>query len=249
MARKGGRGAGELREVKLETGYTRHAEGSVLVSFGDTRVLCTASTEERVPPFLRGKGKGWVTAEYGMLPRATHTRTDREAAKGKQGGRTLEIQRLVGRSLRAAVDMGALGERQIVVDCDVLQADGGTRTAAITGGYVALVLALHRIAPKASFPRPPLLAPVAAISVGRLGGEAALDLDYDEDSNAEVDMNVVGVEGGKLIEVQGTAERAPFDRAGLDRMLDAALMGLARLHELQRAALAAAGVHLAPPRD
>jgi ribonuclease PH len=181
MARKGGRGAGELREVKLETGYTRHAEGSVLVSFGDTRVLCTASTEERVPPFLRGKGKGWVTAEYGMLPRATHTRTDREAAKGKQGGRTLEIQRLVGRSLRAAVDMGALGERQIVVDCDVLQADGGTRTAAITGGYVALVLALHRIAPKASFPRPPLLAPVAGLAPkfnDRWGGTLDPDLGH-----------------------------------------------------------------------
>jgi ribonuclease PH len=244
MARLQGRGARALRDVRLETDFTKHAEGSVLVSFGDTRVLCTATLDEKVPGFMKGQGRGWVTAEYGMLPRSTHTRSDREAAKGKQSGRTLEIQRLIGRALRASVDLEAMGERQVVLDCDVLQADGGTRTAAITGGFVALALALGRAGKRGIFKRPNLLTPVAAISVGRLGIEPLLDLDYAEDSTADVDMNVVGCEGGRLIEVQGTAERAPFDRAALDAMLDLAVEGLTNLHRLQREALAAAGVPL-----
>ena len=245
MTRTGGRGGRQLREVRLETNFTRHAEGSVLVSFGDTRVLCTATLEEKVPSFLKGKGAGWVTAEYGMLPRATHTRSDREAAKGKQTGRTVEIQRLIGRALRASVNLAAMGERQVTLDCDVLQADGGTRTAAITGGFVALALALARAPKKGASDKPlPIIAPVAAISVGRLDGATLLDLEYTEDSTAEVDMNVVGAEGGRLIEVQGTAERATFDRRALDEMLDVALEGLAELQKRQRAALLAAGVTL-----
>jgi ribonuclease PH len=244
MARLNGRGTRTLRDVRIETGFTKHAEGSVLVSFGETRVLCTATLEEKVPGFMKGQGRGWVTAEYGMLPRSTHTRSDREAAKGKQGGRTLEIQRLIGRALRASVDLEAIGERQVILDCDVLQADGGTRTAAITGGFVALALALGKAGQRGPFKRPNVFTPVAAISVGRLGGEALLDLDYSEDSTAEVDMNVVGTEGGHLIEVQGTAERAPFDRRALDEMLDLSLEGLAELHRLQRAALESAGVPL-----
>jgi ribonuclease PH len=244
MTRSGGRGARTLREVRLDTNFTKHAEGSVLVSFGDTRVLCTASVEERVPSFVKGSGKGWITAEYGMLPRSTHTRSDREAAKGKQGGRTLEIQRLIGRALRSAVDLGALGERQVTLDCDVLQADGGTRTAAITGAYVALGLAFERVVKAGRLARSPLLAPVAAISVGLRGGVALLDLDYLEDSSADVDMNVVGAAGGLLIEVQGTAERAPFGRAALDEMLTLALEGLATLHAEQRRALEAHGVRV-----
>jgi ribonuclease PH len=242
MQRLSGRGARALREVRIETGFTKHAEGSVLVSFGDTRVLCTATFEEKVPSFLKNQGKGWVTAEYGMLPRSTHTRSDREAAKGKQGGRTLEIQRLIGRALRASVDHEAMGERQVILDCDVLQADGGTRTAAITGGFVALAMALHKN--QKLFKRTPIVAPIAAISVGRKQGTALLDLDYVEDSSADVDMNVVGLEGGKLIEVQGTAERAPFDRKALDELLDLAVEGLTSLHKAQRDALAQAGVTL-----
>jgi ribonuclease PH len=245
MERLNGRPARSLREVRLETNFTKHAEGSVLVSFGDTRVLCTATVDEKVPSFLKGQGKGWVTAEYGMLPRATHTRSDREAAKGKQSGRTLEIQRLIGRALRAGVSLEALGERQVTLDCDVLQADGGTRTAAITGSYVALAMALDKLQKKGALKRNPLVTPVAAISVGRHQGAALLDLDYTEDSSADVDMNVVGAEGGALIEVQGTAEKVPFNRAALDEMLDLALEGLAALHAKQRAVLAEVGIRLA----
>lgn len=244
MTRSNGRSPDSLRVIKLETGFTKHAEGSVLVSFGETRVLCTATVEEKVPSFVKGSGKGWVTAEYGMLPRSTHTRSDREAAKGKQSGRTLEIQRLIGRALRASVDLKALGERQVLLDCDVLQADGGTRTAAITGSYVALALALDKTLKKKLIPRLPLSKPVAAVSVGIHQGLALCDLDYVEDSSADVDLNVVGIEGGALVEVQGTAEREPFDREALNRMLDLALAGLAELHQHQRAALAGAGVEL-----
>jgi ribonuclease PH len=238
MTRTNGRGARALRDVRIETGFTKHAEGSVLVSFGDTRVLCTASLEEKVPGFIKGSGKGWVTAEYGMLPRSTHTRSDREAARGKQGGRTLEIQRLIGRALRAAISLESLGERQVTIDCDVLQADGGTRTAAITGSYVALALAIDKLQKRGTILKKPMGAPVAAVSVGRKSGEALLDLDYLEDSSADVDMNVVAQLGGKLIEVQGTAEHAPFDRAGLDEMLDLAIEGVSQLHALQRRVLA-----------
>jgi len=244
MTRSYHRAPHALRPVTLQTDFTRHAEGSVLVSFGETRVLCTATLEEKVPSFLKGQGKGWITAEYGMLPRSTHTRSDREAARGKQTGRTVEIQRLIGRALRASVDTAAMGERQILIDCDVLQADGGTRTAAITGGFVALALALGRAAKKGAFKKPLGLVPVAAVSVGRHGGQGLLDLDYSEDSSAEVDMNVVATATGQLIEVQGTAERAPFDRAMLDEMLDLALAGIAQLHAAQRAALETAGVPL-----
>src|SRR5690554_4726036 len=211
IQRPSGRAPDQLREVRLERGYTRHPEGSVLVCFGHTRVLCTASVEERVPPFLRGKGEGWVTAEYGMLPRAIHTRSDREAARGKQGGRTLEIQRLIGRSLRACVDRGLLGERTITMDCDVLQADGGTRTAAITGAYVALVDAVQGLLDRGAIRPPscnrqPIVGAVAAVSVGLYRGVPVLDLDYAEDSNCDTDMNVVMNDGGGFIEVQGTAE-------------------------------------------
>lgn len=244
MTRLDGRSNDSIRAVTLETGFTKHAEGSVLVSFGDTRVLCTATVEEKLPPFLKGQGQGWVTAEYGMLPRATHTRSNREAARGKQSGRTLEIQRLIGRSLRASVDLVALGERQVVVDCDVLQADGGTRTAAITGGYVALALALQKTVNNKLISKLPLAKPIAAVSVGIYQGIVVCDLDYVEDSSADVDLNVVGIEGGALVEVQGTAEREPFDRESLNRMLDLATAGLAQLHEHQRAALAASGVEL-----
>jgi len=227
-----------LREVRIERAYTRHAEGSVLISFGETRVLCTASVENRVPPFLRGKGEGWVTAEYGMLPRATHTRGDREAARGKQGGRTLEIQRLIGRALRACVDRGALGERTITLDCDVLQADGGTRTAAITGAYVALVDAVRWLQAKKEISRDPLHGAVAAISVGVYRGMAVLDLDYAEDSDCDTDMNVVMNDGGGFIELQGTAEGHAFRRDELDALLALAEKGVGELLALQRAALA-----------
>jgi len=213
--------------------YTRHAEGSVLVGFGDTRVLCTASVEDGVPPFLRGQGQGWVTAEYGMLPRATHTRSAREAARGKQSGRTQEIQRLIGRSLRAVVDLKALGERTVTIDCDVLQADGGTRTAAITGGFVALADAVDVLLRRRSIAQTPLHGQVAAVSVGIYRGTAVLDLDYAEDSNAETDMNVVMNSGGGFIEVQGTAEGHAFRRHELDQLLDLATQGIARLHAAQ----------------
>jgi ribonuclease PH len=241
--RPSGRTPAQMREVSIVRGYTRHAEGSVLVSFGDTRVLCTASVENRVPPFLRGKGEGWVTAEYGMLPRATHTRGDREAARGKQGGRTLEIQRLIGRSLRACVDRAALGERTITLDCDVLQADGGTRTAAITGAYVALVDAVRwlqsRREPAQRGGRDPVFGAVAAVSVGIYRGVPVLDLDYAEDCDCDTDMNVVMNDGGGFIEVQGTAEGHAFRREELDTMLALAAQGCDALFEAQRAALAA----------
>ncbi|WP_415258301.1 ribonuclease PH [Thauera phenylacetica] len=227
----------QLRPVRLTRGFTCHAEGSVLVEFGATRVLCTASVEENVPGFLRGKGQGWVTAEYGMLPRATHTRSAREAAKGKQSGRTQEIQRLIGRSLRAVVDLAALGERQIVVDCDVLQADGGTRTAAITGACVAVHDALVGLVAAGKLARNPMREFVAAISVGIHQGLPLLDLDYAEDSGCDTDMNVVMTEGGGLIEVQGTAEGTPFSRAELNALLDLAELGGRQLFELQRTAV------------
>jgi ribonuclease PH len=230
----------QLRPVRLTRGFTCHAEGSVLVEFGATRVLCTASVEESVPGFLRGKGQGWVTAEYGMLPRATHTRSAREAAKGKQSGRTQEIQRLIGRSLRAVVDLAALGERQIVVDCDVLQADGGTRTAAITGACVAVHDALVGLVAAGKLARNPMREFVAAVSVGIHQGLPVLDLDYAEDSDCDTDMNVVMTEGGGLIEVQGTAEGTPFSRAELDALLDLAELGGRQLFELQRAAVRSA---------
>ena len=227
----------QLRPVRLTRGFTCHAEGSVLVEFGATRVLCTASVEETVPGFLRGKGPGWVTAEYGMLPRATHTRSAREAAKGKQSGRTQEIQRLIGRSLRAVIDLAALGERQVVVDCDVLQADGGTRTAAITGACVAVHDAMVGLVAAGKLARNPMREFVAAVSVGIHQGLAVLDLDYAEDSDCDTDMNVVMTEGGGLIEVQGTAEGTPFSRAELNALLDLAELGGRQLFELQRTAV------------
>ena len=227
----------QLRPVRITRGFTRHAEGSVLVEFGDTRVLCTASVEETVPGFLRGKGQGWLTAEYGMLPRATHTRSAREAAKGKQSGRTQESQRLIGRSLRAVVDLAELGERQITIDCDVLQADGGTRTAAITGACVAVRDALDKLVADGKLATNPMIDFVAAVSVGIYKGTPVLDLDYDEDSDCDTDMNVVMTGAGGLIEVQGTAEGAAFSRTELNALLDLAEAGIGRLTELQQAAL------------
>jgi len=237
--RPSGRAADELRALSFVRGYTSHAEGSVLVGFGATRVLCTASIEEGVPSFLRGKGQGWVTAEYGMLPRATHTRSAREAARGKQTGRTQEIQRLIGRALRAVVDLKGLGDRTVTIDCDVLQADGGTRTAAITGGYVALADAIDHLIKKRILGANPLHGQVAAVSVGIYRGVAILDLDYDEDSNAETDMNVVMNSGGGFVELQGTAEGHAFRRHELEQLLDLATQGIARLHEAQQSARAA----------
>jgi ribonuclease PH len=236
--RTNGRGDRELRKIVLEPGVSKHAEGSCLARFGDTHVLCTASIEDKVPPHVFGTGAGWVTAEYGMLPRSTHERMAREAARGKQGGRTLEIQRLVGRALRAALDLRALGVRTITLDCDVIQADGGTRTAAITGVYVALALAIRSLQKRKVISKQPLVRSVAAVSVGIVDGEVRLDLDYGEDSTAEVDMNVVATGDGNLVEVQGTAEGKPFPRADLDRMLETALAGIARLKEHQDAAIA-----------
>ena len=232
-ARPSGRAPDELRAVRFTRKFTAHAEGAVLVEFGGTRVLCTASVEEGVPGFLRGKGQGWVTAEYGMLPRATHTRSPREAAKGKQSGRTQEIQRLIGRSLRAVVNMAALGERTITLDCDVLQADGGTRTAAITGSYVALADACDALLAKRLITVSPLHGQVAAVSVGICAGVPVLDLDYAEDSGAETDMNVVMNNGGGFIEVQGTAEGHAFRRHELDALLNLASEGIAKLFQLQ----------------
>ena len=231
------RAADVLRSVRFTRHFTKHAEGSVLVEFGDTRVLCTASIEEGVPFFLRGKGQGWVTAEYGMLPRATHTRSAREAAKGKQSGRTQEIQRLIGRSLRAVIDLGALGERTLTLDCDVLQADGGTRTAAITGSYVALVDACEALIKRGALQSSPLHGQIAAVSVGIVEGIPVLDLDYAEDSRAETDMNVVMTDGGAFVEVQGTAEGHAFRRHELDQMLNLAAAGAQRLFALQLEAL------------
>jgi ribonuclease PH len=227
----------ELRPVRFTRGYTSHAEGSVLVEFGDTRVLCTASVEDKVPPFLKGQGRGWVTAEYGMLPRATGERTPREAARGRQGGRTLEIQRLIGRSLRAAVELSALGERTVTLDCDVLQADGGTRTAAITGAWVALFDALTGLKAAGALATDPIKAQIAAVSVGVYAGVPVLDLDYAEDCQAHTDMNLVMDGDGRFIEVQGTAEGAPFGRADLDALLDLGAGGIARIHQAQREAL------------
>ncbi len=237
--RQSGRAAAQMRPVSFTRQFAKHAEGAVLVAFGDTQVLCTASVEESVPPFLRGKGQGWVTAEYGMLPRATHTRSAREAARGKQGGRTLEIQRLIGRSLRAVVDLKALGERTVTVDCDVLQADGGTRTASIAGGYVALARACRGLERRRSLTRSPLHGQVAAVSVGIVDGGALLDLEYSEDSRAEVDMNVVMNDGGGFIELQGTAEGHAFRRHELDAMLALAASGIEQIFPLQREAIEA----------
>jgi ribonuclease PH len=235
--RPSGRRPDEFRTVHIERAYSRHAEGSALIAFGDTRVLCAASVEERVPAFLKGSGRGWVTAEYGMLPRSTHTRTEREASRGKQSGRTLEIQRLVGRSLRAAVDLEALGERTIQVDCDVLQADGGTRTAAITGAFVALHDALAWMRGRGLVAALPVKDFVAAASVGIYGGVPVLDLDYAEDSACDTDMNVVMTGSGRFVEVQGTAESRPFSRAELDGLLALAEKGIAQLLARQRQAL------------
>lgn len=236
--RPSGRAAEQAREIKLTRHYTKHAEGSVLVEFGDTKVICTATVEESIPRFLRGTGSGWITAEYGMLPRSTGSRMGREAARGKQGGRTVEIQRLIGRSLRAAVDLEALGERTITIDCDVIQADGGTRTASITGGCVALVDALNYLVESKALAKSPLIQMVAAVSVGIFEGHAVLDLDYPEDSKAETDMNIVMTDKGGFIEVQGTAEGTPFNQGEFDSMLKLAQKGLSEIFELQKTALA-----------
>jgi len=240
VTRPSGRRPDELRRVVITRGYTKHAEGSVLVEFGDTRVLCTASIEDRVPGHRKGTGGGWLTAEYGMLPRATHTRGDREAAKGKQSGRTQEIQRLIGRALRAVVDLDAIGERTLQIDCDVLQADGGTRTAAITGGFVAAYDALDWLRRNGQLLAWPVRDFVAAVSVGAHAGQAVLDLDYAEDSGCDTDMNVVMTGAGKFVEVQGTAEGAPFDVTQLGAMLDLATRGIAQLVAAQKAALGVA---------
>lgn len=237
LHRPSGRAAAQLRHVALTRQYTKHAEGSVLVEFGDTRVLCTASIEDKVPGFLKGKGQGWLTAEYGMLPRSTHTRMDREAAKGKQSGRTQEIQRLIGRALRAAFDLEAFGERTLHLDCDVLQADGGTRTAAITGAMVAAYDAFSKLLAEEKIPALPLKHFVAAVSVGVYEGTPVLDLDYPEDSACDTDMNVVMTESGHFIEVQGTAEGVVFDRATLNGLLDLADGGIRTLIALQKNAL------------
>ena len=236
--RNGARAADALRPLRIQRGYTRHAEGSVLIAFGATQVLCTASVEEKVPPHKRGSGQGWVTAEYGMLPRATHTRSDREAARGKQSGRTQEIQRLIGRSLRAVFDLAALGERTITLDCDVLQADGGTRTAAITGAFVAAHDAVSWLRAQGRIAANPIRDHVAAISVGLLHEQALLDLDYEEDSACDTDMNVVMTGGGAYVEVQGTAEGAAFTRSQMDALLQLAERGIADLVTAQRLALA-----------
>jgi ribonuclease PH len=234
--RPSGRAPDALREVSFTTGFARHAEGSCLIRMGATEVLCAASVEGRVPPFLRGKGEGWVTAEYGMLPRATHTRGDREAARGKQSGRTQEIQRLIGRSLRAVVDRKALGEMTVTLDCDVLNADGGTRCAAITGAWVALSLALNKLVENRVIAQSPLLGQVAAVSCGLVAGAAVLDLDYAEDSSADADANFVLTESG-IVEIQGTAERAPFSDAQFAELMRLARLGTAQLYDMQLAAL------------
>ncbi len=236
-SRPDGRAADALRQVTLTRNFTKHAEGSVLVEFGDTRVICTASIAETVPGFLKGKGQGWMTAEYGMLPRSTHTRMDREAARGRQSGRTQEIQRLIGRSLRAAFDLNAIGERTLHLDCDVIQADGGTRTAAITGAMVAAYDAFSQLVLHKHLPAIPLKHFVAAISVGVYQGTPVLDLDYQEDSGCDTDMNVVMTDAGNFIEVQGTAEGEAFDRATMDRLLDLAQQGITELILMQKSAL------------
>ena len=233
MNRANQRAADQIRPVYFDRGFTRHAEGSVLIAFGDTRVLCTASVDSTVPPFLRGRGRGWVTAEYGMLPRSTNTRMPREATRGRQSGRTLEIQRLIGRALRQAVDLDALGERTITVDCDVLQADGGTRTASITGGWVALADALDGLVSTGALSETPLVAQVAAVSAGIVDGQVLLDLDYSEDSRADTDMNFVMDNEGRFIEVQGTAEAAPFTEDELRQLTAVAADGISQLTDLQ----------------
>ena len=235
--RPSGRAPDQLRKVSLESGVSRHAEGSCLVKFGDTHVLCTASVDERVPPWMRNTQRGWVTAEYGMLPRSTHTRTDREAARGKQSGRTQEIQRLIGRSLRAVVNLGAMGERQINIDCDVLQADGGTRTASITGAWVALHFAFERLAKEGKLAANPITGQVAAVSCGLWEGAAVLDLDYDEDSKAQADANFVLTGTGGIVEVQGTAEADPFSEAQFVELMELAKKGVTELTRLQRLAI------------
>lgn len=237
IQRPSGRAVDQLRNILITRNYTKHAEGSVLIECGDTKVICTASIEEKVPGFLKGKGQGWLTAEYGMLPRSTHTRMDREAARGKQSGRTQEIQRLIGRSLRAAFDLQAFGERTLHLDCDVIQADGGTRCASITGAMVAAYDAFTQLQARGAIDTIPLKSFVAAISVGVVGGVPVLDLDYIEDSGCDTDMNVVMTEAGHFIEVQGTAEGAAFDRAGMNRLLDLAEGGVAELIRLQKVAL------------
>jgi ribonuclease PH len=234
--RPSGRAPDEMRAISIETGFTKHAEGSCLVSFGDTRVLVTASVEDRIPPWMRGKGEGWVTAEYSMLPRATHTRGQREAAKGKQSGRTQEIQRLIGRSLRSVVNLKKLGERQVVLDCDVIQADGGTRTAAISGAWVALRLAVDKLRAAGAIAEDPIEAKVAAISCGICKGTPVLDLDYHEDSSADADANFVLIEGGRIAEVQATAEGATYDEEGLLRLLRLAQIGCAQVFRAQEEA-------------
>ena len=236
--RPSGRAPDEMRAITIETGFTKHAEGSCLISFGHTRVLCTASIEERIPPWLRGKGTGWVTGEYSMLPRSTHTRSSREAARGKQSGRTQEIQRLIGRSLRAVVDMEKLGERQITLDCDVLQADGGTRTASISGAWVALRLAVNALMASGAIKEDPITAKIAAISCGIYKGTPVLDLDYPEDSDADADANFVLIEGGQIAEVQATAEGATYDEEGLLRLLRLAQLGCADIFKAQEEASA-----------
>ena len=241
MTRPSGRALDALRSVSLEPSVSLHAEGSCFAKFGNTHVFCTASIDERVPGFLRNSGKGWVTAEYGMLPRSTHSRIDREAARGKQGGRTLEIQRLIGRSLRAVTNLGALGERQIKIDCDVIQADGGTRTAAITGAWVALRIACERLLLAGAITQSPLTGQVAAISCGIYQGQAVLELDYDEDSAAEIDANFILTADGQLVEIQATGEEHPFSRESLNEMLDLAESGCKRLFDLQRRAVQDAG--------
>jgi ribonuclease PH len=243
-ARHDGRQRDQLRPVSIEPGFMPQAEGSALVKFGETWVVCTVSMEERVPQFLRGTGSGWVTAEYGMLPRSTNTRSEREAARGRQSGRSQEIQRLIGRALRSVTKLDLLGERNFIVDCDVLKADGGTRTAAITGSCVALAQALNKLVKAGTVAAVPMTGLVAAVSVGVVGVEAVLDLDYVEDSSAEVDFNVVMTEAGAFVEVQGTAEGEPFDRAMMDRLVDLAAKGIGELNGVQRSALAGAGIEL-----
>ena len=238
LMRDGGHGADSLREVRITRKYIKHAEGSVLIEFGDTKVICTASVEDTVPPFLRGKGTGWVTAEYSMLPRATQTRTARESSKGKVGGRTHEIQRLIGRSLRAVTDLNALGERTVFLDCDVIQADGGTRTASITGSYIALADAMNKLAERRIVTSFPIKEAVAAVSAGIVNGEPLLDLNYLEDSSAEVDMNFVMTSSNRFVEIQGTAEIKPFTIEQMDAMRCLAIAGINRLFAIQQAALA-----------
>ncbi|MFB5678554.1 ribonuclease PH [Paenibacillus terreus] len=235
--RANGRNGDELRPMNLTTGVNKYAEGSVFIEVGDTKVICTASVEERVPPFMKGQGRGWVTAEYSMLPRATHTRNQREAARGKLGGRTMEIQRLIGRALRSVVDLHALGERTVTLDCDVIQADGGTRTTSITGSFVAMAIAINKIAEQHKLQRFPITDFLASVSVGVVGGQPLLDLNYEEDSKAKVDMNLVMTGGGKFVELQGTGEESPFDRKELDLMLSLGEQGILQMIERQKEVL------------